>query len=208
MNCQLHDLHSGFLPVVEMFHSIQGEGLNTGKPAFFIRLAGCDVCCTWCDEKIAWDEAAFPRCSIDEMIGQILESKTNTVVITGGEPFRHNLSLLTETLHQYGMICMAETSGTGEITGRWNWITLSPKKKHPPLQQNYQLANELKVVIQKETDFSWAEHCAVQVGSGAVLYLQPEWSRIDEILPQMIRYIKNNPKWRLSVQMHKFINIP
>lgn len=208
MICTNQNQHPGFLPVVEMFHSIQGEGLNTGKPAFFIRLAGCDVCCNWCDEKIAWDEEAFPLVSIKEIIAQVLESKANTVVVTGGEPFRHNLALLTDTLHLKNIVCMAETSGTGEITGLWDWITLSPKEKHPPLHQNFQFANELKVVIQKITDFSWAERCAVQVCSGAVLYLQPEWSRIDEILPDIVRYIKINPKWRLSVQVHKFIHIP
>jgi len=196
------------LPVVEMFNSIQGEGIHTGKPAFFIRLGGCDVCCTWCDEKIAWDASLFPLISVDEIVQKVLDSGANTAVITGGEPFRYDLQELTERLAKNHIACMAETSGTGKITGQWSWITISPKAQQHPLPENYQYANELKVVIQKEQDFLWAEKNASEVQSHVVLYLQPEWSRFREILPHIIRYIKDNPKWRLSVQVHKFLNIP
>lgn len=196
------------IPVVEMFHSIQGEGLHTGKPAFFIRLAGCDVCCTWCDERIAWDETLFPLLTIDEIVDNVKKSNANTVVVTGGEPFRHRLEELTNKLEQMGITRMVETSGTEKITGQWSWITMSPKKHQPPLPENYLKTNELKVVIQKETDFQWAEHNASLVSNETVLYLQPEWSCFDEIMPKIVQYIKSNPQWRLSVQVHKFLNIP
>ncbi len=196
------------LPVVETFYSIQGEGLNTGKPAFFIRLGGCDVCCTWCDEKIAWDESIFPRMSTIELIKLVEQSGSSTVVLTGGEPFRHKLTSLTDELVSRNIRCMVETSGTEIITGTWDWITVSPKKQHPPLPQSLLQANELKVVVQKKEDFLWAEENASKTRLNIELYLQPEWSRINEILPEIIRYIKHNSKWRLSVQLHKFINIP
>jgi organic radical activating enzyme len=203
-----HHSQSNHLPVVETFSSIQGEGLNTGKPAFFIRLGGCDVCCTWCDEKIAWDESLYTRHSVDDLVEQATKSQASTVVVTGGEPFRHNLGLLTDELKKRNILSMAETSGTAIITGQWDWITLSPKQQQPPLLKNLQLADELKVVIQKTEDFAWAEENALKTKSTAVLYLQPEWSRFHEILPDIIRYIKQYPKWRLSVQVHKFLNIP
>jgi len=196
------------LPVVEIFNSIQGEGIHTGKPAFFIRLAGCDVCCTWCDEKIAWDAATFPLRQVDEIVHEVRNSGANTVVVTGGEPFRYDLNALTAELEKISVACMAETSGTGVISGAWHWITMSPKQQQPPLSENYKQADELKVVIQKESDFAWAEHNAKFVRPDTVLYLQPEWSCFHEILPLIIRYIKINPHWRLSVQMHKFLNIP
>lgn len=196
------------LPIVEMFSSIQGEGLNTGKAAFFIRLGGCDVCCTWCDEKIAWDESQYPQISIDSIIDQVRKSHAKTVVVTGGEPFRHNLSSLTNLLQKQNILCMAETSGTELISGEWNWITLSPKKHHPPIDANYRMADELKVVIQKDEDFIWAVENASYVKPETELYLQPEWNNRYEILPRIIRYIIENPQWRLSVQMHKFLNIP
>ncbi len=199
---------SHHLPVVELFNSIQGEGLHTGKPAFFIRLAGCDVCCTWCDEKIAWDESVFPVTDIQHIVEEVITSGANTVVITGGEPFRHNLTELTKALVSNNIRCMAETSGTAEISGNWHWITLSPKQHQSPIEKNYFRADELKVVIQKEEDLGWAEINASKVQSHVVLYLQPEWGCFDEILPLIVRYIKENPKWRLSVQVHKFINIP
>jgi 7-carboxy-7-deazaguanine synthase len=199
---------SGKLPVVELFNSIQGEGLHTGKPAFFVRLGGCDVCCTWCDEKPSWDKSLFPLVHTNEIVKQIIESSANTVVVTGGEPFIHQLTTLTRILKKQQLLCMAETSGTEIINGFWDWITMSPKKQHPPLKENYSKANELKVIIQNEDDLLWAEHNSQQVSSHVVLYLQPEWSVFNEILPTLIRYIKTHPKWRLSVQVHKFLNIP
>jgi 7-carboxy-7-deazaguanine synthase len=196
------------LPVVETFYSIQGEGLNTGKPAFFIRLGGCDVCCTWCDEKIAWDENLYPRIHPDILIEEVLKSGAGTVVVTGGEPFRHNLEYLSMNLQRLNIICMAETSGTAFISGTWDWITVSPKQQQPPLPNSFVVARELKVVIAKAEDFIWAEKNASAVQTDVVLYLQPEWSCFDEILPLIVRYVKDNPKWRLSVQVHKFLNIP
>jgi 7-carboxy-7-deazaguanine synthase len=196
------------LPVVETFYSIQGEGLHTGKPAFFIRLGGCDVCCTWCDEKLAWDESLYPLLPVGQIVENISKTKAQSVVVTGGEPFRHNLGSLTTMLHERGMYCFVETSGTGLITGTWDWITLSPKQQQPPLPGALEKTKELKVVIQKEQDFLWAEKNASAVSSEVFLFLQPEWSRFHEILPSIIRYIKENPKWRLSVQVHKFLNIP
>jgi len=196
------------LPVVETFYSIQGEGLFTGKPSFFIRLGGCDVCCTWCDEKLAWDESLYPQIPVEQIVNEVLKTKAESVVVTGGEPFRHNLKTLTELIQRKGIYCQVETSGTGIITGTWDWITLSPKQQQPPLQSVYEQANELKVVIQKEEDFLWAEKNASAVSSDVLLFLQPEWSQFHEILPFIMRYIKNNPKWRLSVQVHKFLNIP
>jgi 7-carboxy-7-deazaguanine synthase len=203
-----HLIQTTHLPVVETFSSIQGEGLHTGKPAFFIRLGGCDVCCTWCDEKIAWDESLYDRQSVDMLVEMAMNSRGSTVVVTGGEPFRHNLNQLSTELKKRNILCMAETSGTAIITGKWDWITLSPKQQQPPLLNNLQMADELKVVIQKTADFEWAEENALKTKSDAVLYLQPEWSRFHEILPEIIRYIQQHLKWRLSVQVHKFLNIP
>jgi len=195
------------LPIVEMFHSIQGEGVNTGKSAYFIRIGGCDVCCTWCDEKTAWNEKLYPLINVSEIFNNVISSKVNTVVLTGGEPFRYNLTHLNKLLRERKILCMAETLGTAKITGNWDWITLSPKQHHKPLEENYIKANELKVVIQKEKDFLWAEETALKVGKNTILYLQPEWGCFDVIISSIIRYIKENPKWRLSVQVHKFLKI-
>lgn len=196
------------LPIVETFYSIQGEGFHSGKPAHFIRLAGCDVCCTWCDEKIAWDEHLFSSVPISQIINNVFESKANAVVITGGEPFRHNLRSLSAAIKKRKILLLAETSGTEAITGQWDWITLSPKKHHRPLLASYEKANELKVVIQQPEDILWAETNEKLVNAKTHLYLQPEWSCFNEIIPVIIRYIKENPRWRLSVQTHKFLNIP
>lgn len=196
------------LPVVETFNSIQGEGFNSGRAAYFIRLGGCDVCCTWCDEKIAWDSKQFPLIDINVLVEDLLKSKADTVVITGGEPFRYNLELLTDLIRENNIQLMAETSGTETISGKWDWITMSPKKHFPPLPENYNLINELKVVIQKPEDFEWAEKNRRLCREHTHLYLQSEWSNFAEIMPKIIDYIKQNPHWRLSVQTHKFLNIP
>ncbi len=195
-------------PVVEMFHSIQGEGFHVGRPAFFIRFGGCDVCCNWCDEKVSWDESIYPLLSVEEIISQLLESGADSVVFTGGEPFRNNIKIINEELRNRKIYCIAETSGIYEITGKWDWLTLSPKEHYPPFIPNYKLINELKVVIKKESDFRWAESNALKVPSNVVLFLQPEWHNFSEIISFIIDYIKKNPKWRLSLQVHKFLNIP
>lgn len=196
------------LPVVETFNSIQGEGFNCGKAAYFIRLGGCDVCCTWCDEKIAWNSKQFPLIDINVLVEDLIKSKANTVVITGGEPFRYNLISLTDLIKKNNIKLMAETSGTESITGNWDWITMSPKKHLPPLKENYNLIDELKVVIQKPEDFKWAEINKNLCSDKTNFYLQAEWSNFAEIMPQIIDYVKQNPHWRLSVQTHKFLNIP
>jgi len=196
------------LPVVETFYSIQGEGFNNGRAAYFIRLGGCDVCCTWCDEKIAWDSKQFPLIDVEVLLDEVLKTKADTVVITGGEPFRYNLDLLSSLIKKNKLLLMAETSGTEPISGNWDWITMSPKKHYPPLAENYNLINELKVVIQKPEDFAWAEINSKLCNENTQLYLQSEWSNFAEIMPEIIEYIKLNPKWRLSVQTHKFLNIP
>lgn len=196
------------LPVVEMFYSIQGEGYNSGYSAYFIRLAGCDVCCNWCDEKVAWDLSQYPLLNTDELLKNVLISNAKAVVITGGEPFKHNLELLSSKLKENNITLMAETSGTEAITGFWDWITMSPKIHHPPLDENYAIVNELKVVIQKPEDFLWAEANYTKCKPNTPSFLQAEWNKFDTIMPQIISYVKKNPHWRLSVQTHKFLNIP
>lgn len=197
-----------YLPVVETFYSIQGEGEHSGKAAFFIRLGGCDVCCTWCDEKKSWDDSIYPKYEINDIVMSAIGSKAKAVVITGGEPFRHNMTELTKLFKQNNFYTSVETSGTEPLTGIWDWITLSPKKNSPPLEKFYKIANELKVVIQNKEDFLWAEKNQELANPNCVKYLQPEWSNFNNIIQEIIHYIKSNQQWRLSVQTHKFLNIP
>lgn len=195
-------------PIVEMFNSIQGEGFNIGKPSFFIRFAGCDVCCCWCDEKVAWDTNNYEHFSIQQIIEELKANFSHTVVITGGEPFMHDLKPLIKELKKFKVFIQVETSGCYPIKVKVDWITLSPKKHFPPLRENLAKSNELKVIISSEDDLQWAEYNASQVKHHSFFYLQPEWSKSKIILPKLIEYIKKNPKWRLSVQVHKFLNIP
>ncbi|HPH24301.1 MAG TPA: 7-carboxy-7-deazaguanine synthase QueE [Chitinophagaceae bacterium] len=208
------------LPVMESFYTLQGEGLHAGKAAYFIRLGGCDVGCVWCDVKESWDADAHPKFSVEAIVEKAIEesgikkltpSTLNLkplVVITGGEPLLHNLNELTAALQQAGFETNIETSGSSALSGNWNWICLSPKKFKAPLQEVIVAANELKVVVFNKHDFEWAETYAAQVNANCKLYLQAEWDKKEIVTPLIIDYIKNNPQWQLSVQIHKYINVP
>jgi len=197
------------LPVMEAFYTLQGEGFHQGRAAYFIRLGGCDVGCHWCDVKESWDVNAHPKLSLEQIVGEASQHQGRLAVVTGGEPLMHNLDELTTALHQAGFETNIETSGVCEqVTGAWDWICFSPKKFKKPNPEIYSVANELKVIIYNQSDFEWAESFAEVVSSTCMLYLQPEWSRMETMLPEIIEYIKNNPKWRISLQVHKFMDIP
>ncbi len=196
------------LPLMESFYSIQGEGCHSGKAAYFIRLAGCDVGCSWCDVKESWDEKSYPKTDIDDIIASAKESKSRIAIITGGEPLIYNLKELTHKLKSNGFQTHLETSGAYVFTGSWDWICLSPKKFKNPLPEALKMADELKVIIFNRNDFLWAEKMARSVKPDCKLYLQPEWSKSTVMLPHIIGYAKDNPKWEISLQIHKFMNIP
>ncbi|PWU04265.1 MAG: 7-carboxy-7-deazaguanine synthase QueE [Bacteroidetes bacterium] len=193
---------------MEAFYTIQGEGFHQGKAAYFIRLGGCDVGCVWCDVKESWDASLHPQKTVKEIVDGALKFPVGIVVVTGGEPLMYNLDELTFGLHQAGFTNNIETSGAYPMTGMWDWICISPKKFKAPLPENLPLANELKVVVYNKSDFEWAEKYAAQVNSECKLYLQPEWSKADFMTPTIVDYIKQNPKWELSLQIHKYINVP
>jgi 7-carboxy-7-deazaguanine synthase len=197
------------LPTMEAFYTLQGEGFHQGRAAYFIRLGGCDVGCHWCDVKESWDMNAHPRLSIEQIVSEAAQYEGRLAVVTGGEPLMHNLEELTIALHQAGFETNIETSGVCQaVTGSWDWICFSPKKFKSPNPEIYAKAHELKVVIYNQSDFEWAEGFAKVVSEDCMLYLQPEWSRMEQILPQIIEYIKQHPKWRISLQVHKFMDIP
>ncbi len=197
------------LPVMEAFYTLQGEGFYQGKAAYFIRLGGCDVGCHWCDVKESWDVNAHPKLTIDQIVEEAAKHPGKLAVITGGEPLMHQLDELTDALHQAGIQTNIETSGVCEVvTGHWDWICFSPKKFKAPNPDIYDKAHELKVVIYHPSDFEWAEGYAAKMSPDCMLFLQPEWSKSETILPLIIEYIKDNPKWRISLQVHKFMNIP
>jgi 7-carboxy-7-deazaguanine synthase len=196
------------LPLMEHFYTLQGEGRFTGHASYFIRLGGCDVGCVWCDVKESWDASKHPLVPIAEIVVSVLASGTKIAVITGGEPMMHNLDALTAMLKANGIRTHVETSGAHPLSGAWDWICLSPKKFKAPLEELIAAANELKTVIYNKTDFAWAEQHAAKVNSDCLLYLQPEWSRAAEMNPLIIDYVKDNPQWILSLQTHKFLNIP
>jgi organic radical activating enzyme len=196
------------LPIMEDFYTIQGEGANTGMPSYFIRLGGCDVGCHWCDVKESWDPTIHPVTNIDTIISRVQKHPSKDVIITGGEPSAFNLKPLTTKLVDLGYRTYIETSGAYEMRGVWHWICLSPKKTKKPVQSSYAKAHELKVIVFNKHDFKWAEQEAVKVTAGCKLYLQPEWSKREELTPLIIDYVKNNPKWQISLQTHKFLNIP
>lgn len=196
------------LPLMESFYTIQGEGFHTGKAAYFIRLAGCDVGCPWCDVKDSWDERAHPRVEISSIIDSADKSKSQIAVITGGEPLMHNLESLTQNLKDNGFQTHLETSGAYELSGYWDWICLSPKKFKEPLQVTFDQADELKVIVYNKSDYLWAENMAEKVTPECKLFLQPEWSKSKKILPRLIEYVKDNPRWQISLQVHKFMDIP
>jgi organic radical activating enzyme len=196
------------LPLVEEFYSIQGEGCNTGKAAYFIRVGGCDICCSWCDTKYSWDAGLHPMVGIDVIASNVLAAGADSVVVTGGEPLMWDMGPLCELLRSKGIKTYLETSGAFPLTGSWDWITLSPKRGSPPLPGILPLADELKVVIQGGTDFEDAEIYKEKVKPGCQLLLQPEWSRYSEIIAEITEYVKKNPGWRVSLQAHKFMHIP
>jgi 7-carboxy-7-deazaguanine synthase len=196
------------LPLMEEFYTIQGEGYNTGKAAYFIRLAGCDVGCHWCDVKESWDAEIHPITLTDDIVQNAAQHPAKAVVITGGEPLMYNLGYLTGRLQQHGIKTFVETSGAYPLSGYWDWICLSPKKFKAPLPDVALQANELKVIVFNKSDFLWAEQHAGLVGPQCKLYLQPEWSKVKEITPLIVDYVMNNPKWEVSLQTHKYMNIP
>jgi 7-carboxy-7-deazaguanine synthase len=196
------------LPVMEHFYTIQGEGFHQGRAAYFIRLGGCDVGCVWCDVKDSWDASKHPMMAIGKLIDEVKKTAAKLVVITGGEPLMHNLDLLTKQLQEAGFETNIETSGSSPLSGSWNWICLSPKKFKAPLPEVVSNAHELKIVVFNKSDFTWAEEFAEQVDPNCKLYLQPEWSKASIVTPLIVKYIKDNPKWELSLQLHKYINVP
>lgn len=196
------------LPIVETFYTIQGEGFHTGKPAFFVRIGGCDIGCSWCDTKFSWNPGLHKLVGIGTILEDILESKSDSVVVTGGEPLSYNLDRFCEIMKSEGLTTYLETSGAYPKSGSWDWICLSPKENNPPIEENYIIADELKVIIQTVKDFSWAEINAKKVNEDCKLFLQPEWSQYDKILPKLVDYVKANPKWSISLQAHKFMRIP
>lgn len=196
------------LPVMEHFYTIQGEGYHQGKAAYFIRLGGCDVGCVWCDVKESWDAENHPKLDINNIVEIVNQNPKGLVVITGGEPLMHNLEALTSAIKQEGFQTNIETSGSHPLTGNWDWICLSPKKFKGPLPEIFAVAHELKIIVFNKSDFEWAEKHAALVNKSCKLYLQPEWSKASEITPLIVEYIKNNPQWELSLQIHKFINVP
>lgn len=196
------------MPLMEAFYTIQGEGYHSGRAAYFIRTAGCDVGCVWCDVKESWDENAHPRVPISRIIDDVKASGTEFVVITGGEPTMYDLTSLTNALKEIGMEIAIETSGAYPITGEIDWVCLSPKKFKVPLEENYSKADELKMIIFNKHDFKWAEELKNKVNSSCKLYLQTEWDKSDKMLPLIIDYVKENTEWRISLQTHKYLNIP
>ncbi|MBK9290177.1 MAG: 7-carboxy-7-deazaguanine synthase QueE [Bacteroidetes bacterium] len=196
------------LPLMEEFYTIQGEGHNMGQAAYFIRIGGCDVGCSWCDTKASWNAEVFPPVSADAIAERAAEFPAKTVVVTGGEPSMYPLDYFTTKLKSLGIRTMVETSGAHPLTGQWDWICLSPKKYFPPRPEIYRKAHELKVVIQHQADLEWAERNAAQVHPACLLYLQPEWSVSEHIMPWLTEYVMQHPRWRISLQSHKYMRIP
>ncbi len=193
---------------MEDFYTIQGEGFYQGHAAYFIRLGGCDVGCVWCDVKDSWDAAIHPRVSIGTLVERAKASGSQIVVITGGEPAMYDLAELTEALKSVGLKTNIETSGVYPLTGEWDWVCFSPKKFKAPSPSIFTRADELKVIIYNKSDFDWAEEFAKKVMPHCKLFLQPEWSREKEMLPHIIDFVKNHPRWRISLQIHKYLNVP
>lgn len=206
----MEDLFEGGkkLPLVEDFYTIQGEGYHTGKAAYFIRLGGCDIGCSWCDAKYTWNRHLHPLVMTDEIVSRALSFPSRSVVVTGGEPSSYPLEYLCNELLKNEVATFVETSGSYPLTGKWDWVCLSPKKQSPPLTDIYSQANELKVIIHDLSDLDWAEENASRVEDTCSLYLQPEWSRYEKIISTVVDYVKNNPSWNISLQAHKFMHIP
>lgn len=195
-------------PIMEHFYTLQGEGAFAGHAAYFIRTGGCDVGCHWCDVKESWNAEQHPRLSVNELIEAASSQPARMAVVTGGEPLMYDLAPLTLALKEAGFKTHIETSGAYPLSGEWDWICLSPKKFKAPLEEIHRLASELKVIVYNTHDFTFAENHAKKVSPGCRLYLQPEWSKATEMLPQIIDYVKQNPEWRISLQTHKYLDIP
>lgn len=195
------------LPLMEEFYTIQGEGSHTGTAAYFVRIGGCDVGCHWCDVKESWDANIHPPTSADVIV-ENTKKYANTVVITGGEPLTWSMDYLTESLQKQGVKTHIETSGAYKLSGVWDWICLSPKKVKLPVESIYPHAHELKMIIYNKNDFKFAEEQAAKVGENCQLFLQPEWSNREKMTPLIVDYVMANPKWRVSLQTHKYLNIP
>jgi len=196
------------LPLVEEFFSIQGEGFHTGKAAWFIRLGGCDVGCSWCDTPFSWNADLHPMIDTDTIIEKALNSGTDSVVVTGGEPLMWDLDYLTSGLKKNKISTFIETSGACPVSGKWDWICLSPKKNIPPGEEICRIADELKIIIEDKDDLEWAEKYRLLVSIKCRLYLQPEWSRFEKVIPEIVDFVKKNPVWRISLQVHKYMHIP
>ena len=193
---------------MESFYTLQGEGFHQGKAAYFIRLGGCDVGCVWCDVKESWAKDMHPLKSISDIVKSAKNNPGRLAVITGGEPLMHDLNELTAALHKENFLTNIETSGSHPLSGNWDWICLSPKKFKEPLPEILPKANELKIIVFNKSDFAWAEKYAAFVSPNCKLYLQPEWTKASVITPMIVDYIKANPQWELSLQIHKYINVP
>lgn len=196
------------LPVMEHFYTIQGEGFHSGKAAYFVRLGGCSVGCHWCDVKESWDASKHPTMDVESIVEQVVKTPAKILVITGGEPLEHPLDKLTLLAKQHNLQTHLETSGSSPLSGQWDWICLSPKKFKPPLDEVIKAANELKIVIYNHHDFKWAEHYANKVKNGTKLFLQPEWSVREKVMPLIVAYVLQNPQWQICLQIHKYLNIP
>jgi len=195
------------LPLMEEFYTIQGEGFHTGTAAYFIRIGGCDVGCHWCDVKESWNAELHPPTNVMQIVSNA-KKYADTIVVTGGEPLTWDMTYLTSKLKEEKLKVHIETSGAYPVTGTWDWFCLSPKKNKLPVDDAYAIANELKVIVYNKHDFIFAEEQAAKVNNKAILFLQPEWSKKEEMTPLIVDYVMNNPKWRISLQTHKYLNIP
>ena len=195
------------LPLMESFYTIQGEGFHKGTAAYFIRLGGCDVGCHWCDVKESWDALLHPPTLTTEIV-ENTKQYSDTVVVTGGEPLMWDMTMLTKLLNAKNKSVHIETSGAYDLTGIWDWICLSPKKTKLPKEKIYRYADELKIIIHNKSDFNFAEEQATKVNGSCVLYLQPEWSKREKMIPAIVAYVMKNPRWKVSLQTHKYLNIP
>ena len=200
--------YASTLPIMEYFYTIQGEGFHSGRAAYFIRIAGCDVGCVWCDVKESWNAGEHQPKSVKELTQLVVDAKADFCVITGGEPCMYDLTDLTNSLKKQNIELAIETSGCYELKGQIDWYCFSPKKFKKPVEQAYQLANELKIIISHPSDFKWAEEHASKVNDTCLLFLQTEWSKRERFLPEIIEFVKEHPKWRISLQTHKIMNIP
>ena len=209
MNRETKDLidQGKMLPLMEEFYTIQGEGYHTGKAAYFIRVGGCDVGCHWCDVKESWNAELHPPTLANTIVDHA-KKYSDTVVITGGEPLMWSMDYLTKKLQQHGIKTHIETSGAYSFSGSWNWFCLSPKKTKLPLEEVYKEADELKIIVFNKSDFKFAEEQAAKVGSNCELFLQPEWSKKDKMTELIVDYVMKKPKWKISLQTHKYLTIP